>query len=56
VFFVKGHFVTEIIVEEIHMTMTENIPNGRCIKTGERVIGEESRKRREKWIYEQSVL
>jgi hypothetical protein len=30
--------------------MTENIPNGRSIKTGERVMGEESRERREKWI------
>jgi len=50
VFFIKGHFVTEISAEEIHMSMTENIPNGRSIKTGERVMGEKSRERREKWI------
>ena len=38
------------------MSMKENIPNDRSIKTGERVIGEESRERREKWIYERSLL
>jgi hypothetical protein len=36
--------------------MTENIPDGRSIKTGERVMGDESSERREKWIYERSVL
>lgn len=45
-FFTEGHFVTEINVEKIHMSMTQNIPNGRSIKTGERVIGEESRESR----------
>jgi hypothetical protein len=41
---------TEISVEEIHVPMTENVSNGRSIKTGGRVIGEERRERREKWI------
>jgi hypothetical protein len=50
VFFIKGNFVTEINVEEIHMSMRENIPSGRSIKTGEIVMGEESRERGEKWI------
>jgi len=56
VFFIKDHFITEISVEEIYMSMTENMQNFRSKKTGERVTGEESRERREKWTYERSVL